>query len=202
MKIALIGATGQAGARVLAELLERGHEVTAIVRHPEKVPVCAGVVARRGDVLDRAALVELMVGHDAVVSSVKFKDSDPPLLIQAVREAGVRRYVVVGGAGSLETAPGLREVDGPEFPPHVRPEALKGAQFLEHLRASELDWTFISPSRVFFAGERTGSFRLGTDQMLFDHSGKSRISFEDYAVALVDELEKPRHIRRRFTVGY
>ena len=202
MRIALIGATGQAGARILLELLDRGHEVTAIVRHPEKVPIRAGAVARRGDVLDRAALVKLLTGHDAVVSSVKFKDSDPPLLIQAVREAGVGRYVVVGGAGSLETAPGLREVDGPDFPPHVRPEALKGAQFLEQLRASELDWTFISPSRVFFAGERTGRFRLGTDQMLFDHNGKSRISFEDYAVALVDELEKPRHIRRRFTVGY
>jgi uncharacterized protein len=202
MKIALIGASGQAGSRILAELLNRGHEVTAIVRHPEKVPQREGVLVQRGDVLDRPILVKLLKGHDAVVSSVKFKDSDPPLLIEAVREAGVSRYIVVGGAGSLGIAPGVREVDGPDFPPHVRPEALKGALFLDQLRASDLDWTFISPSRIFFAGERTGKFRLGTDQLLFDAQGKSSISFEDYAVALVDELEEPRHVRRRFTVGY
>jgi putative NADH-flavin reductase len=202
MKIALIGASGQAGSRILSELLNRGHEVTAIVRHPEKVPARKGVLVKRGDVLERAALVKLLEGHDAAVSSVKFKDSDPPLLIEAVGEAGVKRYIVVGGAGSLEIAPGVREVDGPGFPPHVRPEALKGALFLDQLGASDLDWTFISPSRIFVAGERTGKFRLGTDQLLFDTNGKSSISFEDYALALVDELEKPRHVRRRFTVGY
>lgn len=202
MKIALIGATGQAGSRILQELLNRGHQVTAIARHPDKVPAHAGVVAKQGDVLDRASLVTLLEGHDAAVSSVKFKDSDPPLLIQAVRQAGVGRYIVVGGAGSLELSPGLREVDSPNFPPHVRPEALKGADFLEQLRASDLDWTFISPSRIFFAGARTNRFRLGKDQLLVDQNGKSSISFEDYAVALVDELETPKHRRMRFTVGY
>jgi uncharacterized protein len=202
MKIALIGASGQAGSRILAELLSRDHTVTAIVRHAEKVPARSGVVVKKGDVLERASLVKLLEGHDAVVSSVKFKDSDPPLLIEAVRQAGVKRYIVVGGAGGLEIAPGVREVDGPNFPPHVRPEALKGVLFYEQLGASDLDWTFMSPSRMFVAGERTGKFRLGTDQLLVDSSGKSSISFEDYAVALVDELEEPRHLRRRFTVGY
>src|SRR5882757_1953806 len=133
MKVALIGASGQVGSRILGELLNRSHGVTAIVRHPEKVPAGAGVAVRKGDVFDRAGLVKLLAGHDAVVSSVKFKDSDPPSLIQAVREAGVKRYIVVGGAGSLEIAPGLCEVDGPNFPPHVRPEALRGADFLELL---------------------------------------------------------------------
>jgi putative NADH-flavin reductase len=96
----------------------------------------------------------------------------------------------------------VREVDGPNFPPRVKPEALKGALFLEKLRASTLDWTFLSPSRIFFAGERTGQFRVGEDTLLFDAAGKSSISFEDYAVALVDEIETPRHVRSRFTVGY
>jgi putative NADH-flavin reductase len=202
MKVALIGASGQVGSRVLGELVDRGHPVTAIVRHPERVAVRAGITVRKGDVFDRTGLVKLLAGHDAVVSSVKFKDSDPPVLIQAVKEAGVKRYIVVGGAGSLEIAPGLREVDGPNFPPHVRPEALLGAHFLELLRCGDLDWTFMSPSRIFFAGERTGKFRLGADQLLVDANGKSSISFEDYALALVDELEKPRHLCRRFTVGY
>ena len=202
MKVALIGASGQVGSRVLGELVDRGHPVTAIMRHPEKVALRAGITVRKGDVFDGAGLVKLLAGHDAVVSSVKFKDSDPPALIQAVKEAGVKRYIVVGGAGSLEIAPGLREVDGPNFPPHVRPEALLGAHFLELLRGCDLDWTFMSPSRIFFAGERTGKFRLGTDQLLVDANGKSSISFEDYALALVDELEKPRHLGRRFTVGY
>jgi uncharacterized protein len=202
MKIALIGATGNVGSRVLAELVRRGHSVLALVRHPEKVPVQPGVTAKQVDANDLKSLPALLTGADAVVSAVKFKDTDTAGLIQAVRQAGVKRYLVVGGAGSLFIAPNLREVDGPNFPPHVRPEALKGGDFLEQLRASDLDWTFLSPSRVFFAGERTGSFRRGTDDLLVDTAGKSSISFEDYAVALVDELEKPQNLRRRFTVGY
>jgi uncharacterized protein len=202
MIVALIGATGNVGSRILAELVRRGHEVRALVRHPEKLPIRAGVTARQVDANDLSALSRRVAGAGAVVSAVKFKDTDTGVLIEAVRQAGVRRYVVVGGAGSLEIAPGLREVDGPGFPPHVRPEALKGAAFLEQLRASDLDWTFLSPSRMFVAGDRTGTFRLGTDQLLVDANGKSSISYEDYAVALVDELEQPKHLRRRFTVGY
>ncbi|MFZ0498035.1 MAG: NAD(P)-dependent oxidoreductase [Steroidobacteraceae bacterium] len=202
MKVALIGASGNAGSRILAELVRRGHQVLALVRHPEKVPALEGVVAVPAEANDVAALSNLLTGADAVVSSVKFKDTETQGLIEAVRRARVKRYLVVGGAGSLEVAPGLREVDSPEFPPHVRPEALKGAEFLDQLRRSDLDWTFLSPSRIFFAGTRTGKFRLGNDQLLFDKAGKSSISLEDYAIALVDELERPRHIRARFTVGY
>jgi putative NADH-flavin reductase len=202
MIVALIGASGNAGSRILAELSRRGHEIRALVRHPDRVPALTGVTAHQVDANDGQALSALLRGADAAISSVKFKDTDPRGLIESVRRAGVKRYLVVGGAGSLEIEPGLREVDGPNFPPHVRPEALKGADFLEQLRASDLDWTFLSPSRIFFAGERTGVFRMGSDQLLVDAGGKSSISFEDYAVALVDELERPAHVRRRFTVGY
>jgi putative NADH-flavin reductase len=202
MKVALIGATGNSGSRILTELLARGHEVLALARHTEKIPAQQGLSTANVDVGQRDELASLLTGSDAVISAVKFKDAAASELIQAVRSAGVKRYLVVGGAGSLELSPGVREVDGPDFPPHVRPEALKGADFLAQLRASDLQWTFLSPSRIFVAGERTGTFRLGTDQLLFDAAGKSSISFEDYAIALVDELEKPKHLRARFTVGY
>lgn len=202
MKIALIGATGQAGSRILAELLRRGHEITAIVRDTGKVPTQPGVTAARGDVSDQAGLAALLKGRDAVISSVHFTASDPRKLVEAVRAAGVPRYLVVGGAGSLEAAPGVKLVDTPQFPAEYKVEATAGAAFLDLLRQEkELDWTFLSPSALFFAGERTGRFRLGTDQLLTNEKGSS-ISFEDYAVALVDELEKPAHSRRRFTVGY
>jgi len=203
MKIALIGATGQAGSRLLQELVRRGHSVTAIVRHPEKVPVLPNVVAQKGDVFDKARLVSLLKGRDAVISSVHFTESDPSLLIEAVRESGVKRYFVVGGAGSLEVAPGKRLVDSPDFPAAYKSEATKGGEFLGFLRstASDLDWTFLSPSAMFVAGERTGKFRLGKDELLTNEKGSS-ISFEDYAIAAVDELEKPQHIRERFTIGY
>ncbi len=203
MKVALIGASGQAGSRLLAELSARGHTVTAIARHPEKIAALPGVTAAKGDVYDKAGLVALIKGHDAVISSVHYTASDPALLLQAVRESGVKRYFVVGGAGSLEVAPGVRLIDTPEFPAIYKTEATKGAEFLELLRttASDLDWTFLSPAAMFVPGERTGKFRLGKDQLLANDKGSS-ISFEDYAIAAVDELEKPAHIRERFTVGY
>ncbi|MFT3763025.1 MAG: NAD(P)-dependent oxidoreductase [Pseudoxanthomonas sp.] len=202
MKIALLGATGNAGSRILDELLARGHAVTAIVRDPGKLAPRPGLSVVDGDANDRERLPARLAGHDAAISAIKFKDADPNLLIDAVRQARVPRYLVVGGAGSLWVAPGLREVDSPGFPAHVRPEALRGAEFLEKLKASDLDWTFLSPSRLFQPGSRTGKFRLGDDDLLVGADGASRISFEDYAVALVDELEQPRHSRRRFTVGY
>ena len=152
---------------------------------------------------DRAALARALEGVDAAVSAVKFLQSDPAVLIGAVKDAGVPRYLVVGGAGSLEVAPGQRLVDQPFFHAEWKPEALGGAAFLEALRAEpDLDWTFLSPSALFVPGERTGVFRLGDDQLLTAADGKSSISFEDYAVALVDELETPQRRRRRFTVGY
>lgn len=202
MKVALIGASGNAGSRILNELVTRGHDVTAIVRNPEKVPSGPHIVAKKSDVFDQAGLAELVKGHDAVVSSVHFAASDPHKLIAAVRASDVKRYLVVGGAGSLEVAPGVKLIDTPEFPAAYKAEAAAGAAFLDLLRPEkELNWTFLSPSALFTAGERTGKFRLGTERLLTTDKGSS-ISFEDYAIALVDELEKPQHSRQRFTVGY
>jgi putative NADH-flavin reductase len=202
VKITLIGATGNAGSRILAELLAREHTVKAIARRVENVTAHEHVEAANADVNDQELLGTLIAGSDVVISAVKFTELDIDKLIRTIQQSGVRRFLVVGGAGSLWLSPGVREVDGPNFPPHVKPEALKGALFLDKLRASTLDWTFLSPSRIFFAGERTGQFRVGEDTLLFDAAGKSSISFEDYAMALVDEIETPRHARSRFTVGY
>ncbi|MFK0205537.1 NAD(P)-dependent oxidoreductase [Agrobacterium sp. NPDC090283] len=201
-KIALIGASGNAGSRILKELSDRGHQVTAIARNPEKIANLPDVVVKKGDVFDQAGLSELLKGHDAVISSVHFTASDPVTLIEAVRASGVQRYLVVGGAGSLEIAPGQRVVDLPDFPAAYKAEATKGAEFLDRLKQEkQLDWTFLSPSAEFVPGERTGKFRIGKDSLLSNDEG-SRISFEDYAIALVDEIEKPQHSRQRFTVGY
>jgi putative NADH-flavin reductase len=203
MKIAVTGASGRAGSRITAELARRGHAVTAIARNPEKIASLPNVIAKKGDVLDQAGLAGLWAGHDVAVSSVHFLASDPAKLIGAAKESKVGRYIVVGGAGSLEVAPGVRLVTTPNFPVQYKAEAEKGAAFLDLLRQEkELNWTFLSPSALFIDGERTGKFRLGTDQLLTAADGKSWISFEDYAVALADEIEHPAHIRRRFTVGY
>ena len=203
MKIAVIGASGNAGSRITAELARRGHSVTAIVRNPEKIAAQPNVTPAKGDVSDQAGLVRLVSGHDAVISSVRFLASDPAKLIAAAKESKVGRYLVVGGAGSLEVAPGVRLVTTPGFPAAYKAEAEAGGAFLDLFRAEkELNWTFLSPSALFVAGERTGKFRLGTDQLLTGSDGKSSISFEDFAVALADEIERPAHIRQRFTVGY
>jgi putative NADH-flavin reductase len=203
MTIALIGATGHIGSRLLAELSSRGHKVTAIVRNPEKVPALPGVAAVKGDVFDKDGLAKLLAGHDVVISAVHFTASDPAALIAAVKQSGAKRYLAVGGAGSLEVAPGAKLFDTPEFPAIYLDEARKGGAFLDLLKQEPaLDWTFLSPSALIQPGERTGKFRLGGDQLLVDAAGKSAISTEDYAVALVDELEKPAHSRKRFTVGY
>ena len=203
MKIAVVGASGNAGSRIVAELARRGHAITAIARHPEKIAPQPGVTPTRGDVTDQGSLTGLLAGHDAAVSSVHFLDFDPVKLIGAVKDSKVGRYLVVGGAGSLEVAPGVRLVTTPGFPVAYKAEAEKGAAFLDLLaREKQLNWTFLSPQALFTAGERTGKFRLGTDQLLTAADGKSWVSFEDFAVALADEIERPAHIRKRFTVGY
>jgi uncharacterized protein len=200
--IALIGASGRAGSRILKELSERGHAVTAIARNPEKIAPLPKVTTKKGDAWDKNGLAALLRGHDAVVSAVHFSASDAQTLIGAVRVSGVKRYLVVGGAGSLEVAPGKRLIDQPDFPAAYKAEAAKGAEFLDVLKnEKELDWTFLSPSALFDEGKRTGKFRLGKDTLLTNDQGSS-ISFEDYAIALVDEIEKPAHSRQRFTVGY
>ncbi|MDR6872293.1 putative NADH-flavin reductase [Bosea sp. BE125] len=203
MTIALIGATGFIGSRILSELVSRGHKVTAIVRNPEKVPALAGVTAVKGDIFDKDGLARLLAGHEVVISSVHYLASDADALLGAVKQSGVKRYLVVGGAGSLEVAPGVKLFDTPDFPAIYHAEAKKGGAYLEILRQeTALDWSFLSPSAVIAPGERTGKFRLGGDQLLVDGGGNSAISAEDFAVALVDELEKPAHSRERFTVGY
>jgi putative NADH-flavin reductase len=203
MKIALIGATGNVGSRILTELLNRGHEVTGIARHPEKLLPQANLTAKRGDANDEEGLAGLLSGHDAVISAGRFVSVNPQTLIAAVKKANVSRLLVVGGAGSLEVVQGVQLVDTPQFPAAAKHEALAGREFLNVLRGEqELDWTFLSPSLLFAPGERTGKFRLGTDQLLVGENGESKISLEDFAVALVDELETPRHSRQRFTVGY
>jgi putative NADH-flavin reductase len=202
MKIALIGASGNAGSRILAELSRRGHVVTAIARNPERIAKLPGVTTVKGDVYDVKSLAAALKGHDVAISSVHFTASDPKKLIEAVHASGVKRYFVVGGAGSLEVAPGVKLIDTPEFPPIYKAEAAAGNVFLDLLKQEkQLDWTYLSPSAVFEAGERTGKFRLGKDQLLTNDKGSS-ISFEDFAIALADEIEKPAHSRQRFTVGY
>ena len=203
MKVALIGASGNVGSRVLTELLGRGHEVTGIARHPEKLQRHDRLAVKQGDINDEAGLATLLAGHDAVISAVRFQSANPQSLIGSVRRAGVKRLLVVGGAGSLEVAPGVQLVDTPDFSEAYKPEALAGRDFLNLLRDErKLDWTFLSPSALFVPGERTGKFRLGTERLLVGSGGESKISFEDYAIALVDELETPRHSQQRFTVGY
>jgi uncharacterized protein len=203
MKIAVAGASGRAGSCITAELARRGHSVTGIARNPDKIAKLANVTAVAGDANDRAALAKLWAGHDAAVSSIHFTVSDVETLIGAAKDSTVPRYLVVGGAGSLEVAPGVRLVTTPNFPAQYKAEAEQGAAFLDRLRQEkELNWTFLSPSALIDFGNRTGKFRLGTDQLLVDSSGKSWISFEDFAVAMADEIERPAHVRKRFTVGY
>jgi uncharacterized protein len=213
MKIALIGATGFVGSALLQEALRRGHEVTAIVRHPEKLPPHQKLCAVKGDVYDGDAVARLAAGHDAVISAFNPGWSNPDMynqqingtqaIINGVKKADIKRMLFVGGAGSLEVKPGVQSVDLPEFPAEYKQGALATREALNMLRKeTSLDWSFLSPSADVFPGQRTGKFRLGTDQLLRDTNGQSRISVEDYAMAMIDEVEHPAHIRQRFTVGY
>jgi putative NADH-flavin reductase len=161
------------------------------------------VQSKAGDVQDAEGLARAIAGHDAVIHAVRFQSTDPYKFIEAAKKAGVKRVLVVGGAGSLEVAPGKALIDTPEFPDAYKVEAAPGRDFLNVLRGEqELEWTFLSPSAMFAPGERTGKFRLGGDQLLANEKGESKVSMEDFAIAMVDEIERPQHIRQRFTVGY
>jgi putative NADH-flavin reductase len=203
MKIALIGATGQVGSRILDEALARGHQVSAIARNPAPLAPRAGLAALALDVTDGDKLAAALAGHDVAIISVKYSQVDAGPILAAVKHAGVPRVLVVGGAGSLQAAPGVDLVDTPNFPAAYKGEALAARDFLRLLRQEPtIDWTLVSPSALLQPGQRTGQFRIGGDQLLVDGKGASRISIEDLAMALVDELESPRHSRQRFTVGY
>ena len=203
MNVALIGADGKVGTRVLAELIRRDHIVTAIVRHPERVAVNSQVTIKQADANDSEKISELFKGQDAIISTLTYKDIRLPDFVAAIRRSGVPRLLVVGNAGSLEAKPGILVVDSPHFPPEHTAQAIAHGELLKLLRAEPtLNWTVLSPPLRFEAGERTGRFRLGKDQLLIDDNGQSKISFEDLAVALVNELENPLHPRQRFTIAY
>jgi putative NADH-flavin reductase len=198
MKIAVIGATGNVGQRIVAEAERRGHAVIAISRGGGAVGNGRAVQA---DLTDKAGIAKAIEGADAVVLSVKFQDLDVEGLLDALK--GAKRLLIVGGAASLYVAPGLQLIDTEGFPDFIKVEAEPARQALARIqREKDLDWTFLSPSVFFGAGERTGNFRLGKDELLTAADGKSHISYEDYAIALLDEIEQPEHSRQRFTVGY
>ncbi|WP_339475480.1 MULTISPECIES: NAD(P)-dependent oxidoreductase [unclassified Pseudomonas] len=202
-KIAIIGATGRAGSQLLEEALRRGHSVTAIARNTAKIGERARVVSKQLDVLDSEALTAAIAGHDVLISAAHFANVPADKLIGPVKAAGVKRLLVVGGAGSLLLPDNSRVIDSDDFPEEYLAEASAGALFLDVLRKEQdLDWTFLSPSAEFVETERTEAFRVGEDHLLFNDAGESRISFADYAIAMIDEVEKPRFSRTRFTVGY
>src|SRR5882757_5666903 len=208
MKIALFGAGGMIGSRIAQEALARGHEVTAVVRTPGKLAAKhAKLKEVTGDAADAASVARVTAGQDAVISAISIADQEGLLRateaqIRGAKQSGAPRLLVVGGAGSLEVAPGLQVVDAPGFPDAYKAPALAHREALRVYRKADLDWTYLSPAAVIAPGERTGKFRLGGDQLVADAKGESKISAEDYAVAMIDEVEKPQHIRQRFTLAY
>lgn len=202
MKITVLGASGRAGSEITKELASRGHSVTAIARKPAAIPTGDNITAVQGDASDAAAIADLIKGSDAVVSALHF-DVPAATLLSALKIAGVPRLLVTGGAASLEVAPGVRLIDTPEFPEEWKTFAMGGIAFLDDLRGeTEIDWTFFSPAASIEEGPRLGHFRTGTDQLITDDKGDSRISFADYAIAMADEVEQHKHPRGRFTAAY
>ena len=207
MKVILYGASGNAGSRILKELQNRGHDVTAVVRNPERLP--AGTKSLRDDLSNVDRIAEIVSGADAVVSAYMPPPGDTDQLvavtqrlIEAVRNNKNIRLIVVGGAASLEVSPGVTLLSSGHLPKEWLAIATSHAEALKLLKSSDINWTYFSPAGFFEPGARTGKFRLGKDQLVTGANGESRISYEDYAVALVDELERPANIRARFTIGY
>ncbi|MEE8418930.1 MAG: NAD(P)-dependent oxidoreductase [Dehalococcoidales bacterium] len=212
MKVAIIGASGNIGSAIRDEALSRGHQVTAIVRNPEKITIQnEALTVVKGDVLE-GRVDELVKGNDAVISSynpgwgleemhditIEAYDS----IISGAKKAGIR-LLVVGGAGSLEASPGVQVIDTMDVPPNIKGAILGLREVLYTLRKETgLDWTFLSPAANIASGERTGKFRLGKEQLVKDEAGESKISTQDYAIAMIDELEKPQHSGQRFTLAY
>lgn len=211
LKIALFGATGMIGSRIAAEAARRGHQVTALARNPARVPAdVANLTAARADLLDAASVGGAVRGHDVVASAYAPPQDElatlgkaTRALVEGVRAAGLKRLVVVGGAGSLEVAPGKQLVDTDGFPDAYKPIALAHRDAFDYYRGvADLDWTFFAPAALIAPGERTGAFRTGVNTLLADAEGNSRISAEDYAIAFVDELEQGCFVRQIATVAY
>jgi len=213
MKVALIGPTGFVGSEVLKELLARGHDVVALARDPAKLTARAGLSVVKADAKQADQVAAAVEGADAVVNAFNPGWSVPDIhteflegtraIYDGVKRAGVKRLIVVGGAGSLYAAPGVQLVDTPEFPAEWKQGALAAREALNLIRQeSSLDWTFLSPAVHLEPGERRGSYRVSLDTPVMDANGPAHVSTADLAVAIVDELERPQHIRRRFTVGY
>jgi uncharacterized protein len=197
MKILVFGATGMVGSRITAELERRGHQVIGATR------------ASGADITDADSVADVARGADAVVCAVSARGVDHTLtdvahsLTDGLRRAGVRRLLIVGGAGSLEVAPGVRLLDTPDFHEEWKPEAIQGADALEFYRGvSDLDWTYVSPAALIQPGERTGGYRIDGDQLIVDEHGHSEISAEDYAIAVADLLESAEHPRERVGVAW
>ncbi len=209
MKVTLYGATGKSGSRILDELVRREHTVVAVARDVSKVPANPNVTTRQDNLSDVDTIAGIIHGSDAVVSAYgpPPDDTDQIIgvtdrLIQAVEKNGGARLIVVGGAGSLFVAPGVTLLDSGHLPPEWLPIVKSHIVVLGDLKNSKIDWTYFSPAAFFNPGERTGKFRLGKDDLISDDKGVSSISLEDYAIALVDELEHPAHRKARFTIGY
>lgn len=208
LNIALFGATGMIGSRIAAEAARRGHRVTALSRRPGAPG--DGIAAKAADLFDPASVAAALPGHDVVASAYGPKQDDAANVVAAVkalvegaRRAGLKRVVVVGGAGSLEVAPGKQLVDTEGFPAEYKAVALAHRDALDYLKTvDDLDWTFFAPAALIAPGERTGTFRTGTGKLIVDANGDSRISAEDYAVAFVDALEQRGFVREIATVAY
>ena len=203
MNIVLIGATGAIGSRILDEALRRGHTVSAVTRDPRKLDARPGMTIRAGSTSDGPGLTQVVKGHDVAVVSVKWNENDITRVIDVIRKAGVKRCLFVIGAGSLLRKDGRTHLehmaDRGIQPPTSKPASLA---YEEIKKVKDLDWTAISPPASIQPGKRTGKFRRGLDKLIEDKEGQSLISREDFAVAILDELEKNKHIRKRFTAAY
>jgi putative NADH-flavin reductase len=209
MRVVVYGATGNSGREIVKELLSRGHEVVAVARDVAKVPAQPKLTATTDDLSNVDKIAKTIAGADVVVSAYAPPPDNTDALIDvtkrqidAVKKAGHARLIVVGGAGLLEVAPGVTLIKSGHLPAEYLPIATSHEKALGVLRGAEINWTYLSPAAFFVQGERTGKFRLGTKELVADAKGESRISFQDYAIALVDEIEKPKHERASFSVGY
>jgi uncharacterized protein len=209
MRVALYGATGRAGSRILNELVQRGHQVVAITRDVQATPAVSNVSWKTDDLSQVLRIAEVIRDSDAVVSAYAPPQDKTDWLVgvcdrlaDAVALCRVPRLVVVGGAGVLLVAPGVTLIQSGKLPPEWMPIALSHAKALAALEKSSIPWTYLSPAAMFDPGERTGHYRVSLDSLLVDSQGESRISMEDYAIAIVDEPEQPKHVRGRFAVGW